>query len=121
LEQIFRDKFSGLKKTWIFDLDGTLVKHNGYLIDGDVLLDGVKDFFDKNIDIEDYVLILTARKDLYREETEKFLLKNNIRYDKIIFNLPFGERLLFNDIKQSGLMTAFSYNLKRNGGLNEKI
>ncbi len=83
MEQIFRDKFSGLKKTWIFDLDGTLVKHNGYLIDGDVLLDGVKDFFDKNIDIEDYVLILTARKDLYREETEKFLLKNNIRYDKI--------------------------------------
>ena len=25
---------STLSKTWIFDLDGTIVKHNGYKIDG---------------------------------------------------------------------------------------
>ncbi len=25
---------SSLAKTWIFDLDGTLLKHNGYKIDG---------------------------------------------------------------------------------------
>ena len=36
---------STLPKTWIFDLDGTLVKHNGYLLDGaDTLLDGVKEY-----------------------------------------------------------------------------
>lgn len=34
---------STLPKTWIFDLDGTLVKHNGYKIDGhDTLLERVK-------------------------------------------------------------------------------
>ena len=34
---------STLSKTWIFDLDGTLLKHNGYKTDGeDSLLEGVK-------------------------------------------------------------------------------
>ncbi len=52
---------STLPKTWIFDLDGTLVKHNGYLTDGqDVLLDGVKEYL-ADIPEQDMVLILTAR------------------------------------------------------------
>ena len=35
---------STLPKTWIFDLDGTIVKHNGYLLDGeDTLLPGVRE------------------------------------------------------------------------------
>ena len=39
-------ELSTLPKTWIFDIDGTIVKHNGYKFDGfDTLLDGVKDFF----------------------------------------------------------------------------
>lgn len=37
---------SSLPKTWILDLDGTIVKHNGYKIDGkDTLLQGAKQFF----------------------------------------------------------------------------
>ena len=41
-------EFSPLEKTWILDVDGTLVKHNGYKIDGyDTLLEGVKEFFEK--------------------------------------------------------------------------
>ena len=36
---------STLSKTWVFDLDGTLLKHNGYKIDGkDTLLPGVKEY-----------------------------------------------------------------------------
>lgn len=39
-------EFSPLAKTWILDIDGTIVKHNGYKIDGyDTLLEGVKEFF----------------------------------------------------------------------------
>ena len=35
---------STLPKTWVFDLDGTILKHNGYKLDGeDTLLKGVKD------------------------------------------------------------------------------
>ena len=44
---------STLSKTWIFDLDGTLVKHNGYKLDGmDTLLEGVKEYLE-NIPRED--------------------------------------------------------------------
>ena len=39
---------STLPKTWIFDLDGTLLKHNGYKLDGkDTLLDGVKEYLEE--------------------------------------------------------------------------
>lgn len=33
---------STMGKTWILDIDGTLVKHNGYQLDGcDTLLEGI--------------------------------------------------------------------------------
>ena len=38
---------SALGKTWVLDLDGTVVVHNGYLADGkDTLLSGAKTFLD---------------------------------------------------------------------------
>ena len=71
---------STLPKTWIFDLDGTLLKHNGYKIDGkDTLLDGVKEYMEL-IPSEDYILILTSRTNEYRDMTLSFLEENNIRY-----------------------------------------
>ena len=54
-------KLSSLAKTWIFDIDGTIVKHNGYKIDGyDTLLEGVSEFFEK-LPKEDKVIFLTSR------------------------------------------------------------
>lgn len=106
-------EFSSLNKTWIFDVDGTLVKHNGYKIDGyDTLLDGVKDFFD-NLDSKDTVILLTARKDVYLEDLKKFLKDNNLRYDYLLSGMPMGERILVNDRKPSGLDMAFSVNKNR--------
>lgn len=94
---------STLPKTWIIDLDGTLLKHNGYLIDGkDTLLPKSIDFL-KQIPPEDYILLLTARSLKYQEQTLEFLKNNNIKYDKIIFEIPPGERVLINDCKPSGL------------------
>ena len=41
---------STLPKTWIFDLDGTLVKHNGYKLDGrDTLLSGAREYLDATL------------------------------------------------------------------------
>ena len=37
---------SSLPHTWILDVDGTICVHNGYKNGGDVILDGVKDFFE---------------------------------------------------------------------------
>ncbi len=106
-------EFSSLNKTWIFDVDGTLVKHNGYKIDGyDTLLDGVKDFFE-NLDPKDKVILLTARKDEYLEDLKKFLKDNNLRYDYLLSGMPMGERILVNDRKPSGLDMAFSVNKNR--------
>ena len=104
---------STLSKTWIFDLDGTLVKHNGYKIDGkDTILPGAKEYLD-TLPKEDRILILTSRTEEYREDTLRFLEENGIRYDDIIFNIPYGERIVVNDKKPSGLHTAVAMNLER--------
>lgn len=107
-------EFSPLSKTWILDVDGTIVKHNGYKIDGsDTLLEGVKDFF-SNLPREDKVILLTARKGEYLDNLKAFLKSNNIRYDYLISDMPFGERILVNDRKPSGLNTAYAVNKDRN-------
>lgn len=99
---------STLPHTWIFDLDGTLVKHNGYRTpEGDTLLDGVKEFL-ASIPEKDMIIIITARTSEYRAVTEKFLAENKIRYDQIIFGAPVGERILINDNKPDGLKTAYA-------------
>lgn len=104
---------STLSKTWIFDLDGTLLKHNGYKIDGqDTLLLGVKEYLDTILP-EDRVIFLTSRTEEYRESTVKFLADSGIRYDEILFNMPMGERILVNDRKPSGLDMALAFNLDR--------
>ena len=104
---------SPLDHTWIIDLDGSIVKHNGYSFGKDELFPEVKEFFDK-LPKDDYVIILTSRKEEVKDMTIKFLEDNNIRFNQIIFNLPYGERILINDMKESGLTTAYSVNLKRN-------
>ena len=104
---------STLPHTWIFDIDGTLVKHNGYMTpEGDTLLDGVAEFF-ASIPEKDMIILITARPSILREETENFLAKNNIRYDHIIFDAPVGERILINDNKPDGLQMAYSIALTR--------
>ena len=103
--------------TVLFDLDGTLVKHNGYLNEGyDVLLDGVKDFFN-SVPSKDKIIILTSRKKEFSSQTEEFLTSNRIRFDYIIYDLPYGERILVNDQKPSGLKTALSMNVERDSPL----
>lgn len=112
---------SNLRKTWIFDLDGTLVEHNGYKINKEIILSGVNEFFDSYIKDDDYVIITTGRTDEQAAPAIELLKLNKIKIDKIITNLPLGERLLFNDIKpDTNLKTAYSFNLDRNMGL-EKI
>ena len=111
-------EFSPLAKTWILDIDGTLVKHNGYKIDGyDTLLDGVKEFFE-TLNSNDKVVLLTARKEEYLPALKDFLAKNNIRYDFLLTDMPMGERILVNDRKPSGLDMSFAINKNRDDVFN---
>lgn len=106
-------ELSPLGHTWILDLDGTIVKHNGYIIDGyDSFLECAEEFL-RSIPESDMIIFLTSRTDNERALTEKFLKDKEIRYNHIIFNAPYGERILINDIKPSGLKTAISVNSKR--------
>ena len=104
---------STLAKTWIFDLDGTIVKHNGYKIDGkDTLFEEAKKYLDE-LPVEDKVIIFTSRTSEYQEATLQFLKENSIRYDEILFNMPMGERIVVNDRKPSGLDMAVAMNIDR--------
>lgn len=106
---------SSLPKTWIFDLDGTLVVHNGYKTGKDRWLPGAAEYL-RMIPEEDFILILTGRDEQLREETERFLKESCVRYNEILFGLPLGERILFNDDKPSGLPMAYAVNLSRDTG-----
>ena len=119
MSTIIEYELSPLPKTWVFDLDGTLVVHNGVYQGKDILLPGVKDFFSQ-INENDFVIIMTARPEQLKGPTTDFLKQEGIRYDLILFGLPTGERILLNDIKNSGLKTAYGVNLNRDEGL-EKV
>ena len=108
---------SSLGHTWILDLDGTIVKHNGYKIDGhDTFLDGAKEFL-TSIPDGDMIIFLTSRKLEYKELTENFLQENGVRYNYIIYEAPYGERVLINDKKPSGLNMAHELSIERDGEL----
>ena len=110
-------ELSTLSHTWILDIDGTLLKHNGHLDNQDVILPGVKEFFAK-IPSADKIILLTARKKQYQAETIRFLTQAGLRWDEIIFDIPTGERILINDMKpRERLKTAIAINVERDVGL----
>lgn len=104
---------STLPKTWVFDLDGTLLKHNGYKIDGaDTVLPGTLEYL-ATIPSEDKIVIFTSRTDEFKQMTIDFLRDSGVRYDEILFNMPMGERILVNDRKPSGLDMSVAINMDR--------
>ncbi len=108
---------SPLPHTWIFDVDGTICVHNGYKNGGDVLLEGVKELFAK-IPQDDMIILLTSRKEEERENLDLFMKANGLRYDKMIFDAPMGERILINDDKPSGLKCAYAVQKERDSKLD---
>lgn len=107
-------KLSDLPHTWFIDLDGTILKHNGWK-NQEELLPGVKELW-AQIPAQDYIIITSARGPSYIEQTLKFLNDNNLRYNHYIFDLPLGERIVVNDIKPAGLKTAIAWNVNRDKG-----
>lgn len=104
---------STLSKTWVFDLDGTLLKHNGYKLDGvDTILPGALEYL-ATIPEDDKIVIFTSRTNEYKQMTIDFLRENGIRYDEILFNMPMGERIIVNDRKPSGLDMSIAINTDR--------
>ena len=113
-----------MNKTWFIDIDGVIFPHNAYLnldqTEIETPLPGVTDFF-RYLDPADQVVLVTARSKKYELFTKNSLEINNIRYNQIIFELPTGPRIIINDMKESGLKTAFAINVKRNSGLKRVV
>ena len=104
---------SPMPKTWILDLDGTILVHDGpYIIGKDQFLPGAKEFLDQ-IPKRDMIIFLTARSNYEKAHTLKFLKENHVRYDHIIFEAGQGERIMINDTKPDGLVTAIAVNTTR--------
>jgi hypothetical protein len=102
--------------TWLIDVDGTILKHNGHKFGNEEILPGVKDLW-KLIPKNDVIILLSARTQGEMKETLKLLNINQLRYNKAIFGLPKGERILINDQKPGGLLTAIAINIQRDVGL----
>lgn len=117
--QIKKKLFSSLEKLWLLDLDGTILIHNSHLMGDQNFVTGAKEFL-KNIDEKDTVIFLTARSHKYKNLTETFLKEHEIKYEFIIYDMPHGERILINDMKPSGLRTAYSFNLIRDQGFESE-
>ena len=49
---------SCLPKTWLIDIDGVILKHNGHQQNDEVLLPGVEEFW-QQISKQDFVILLT--------------------------------------------------------------
>lgn len=104
---------SPLGHTWLLDLDGSILKHNGYKLDGeDSFLPEALDWL-LSLPAEDCIVFVTSRTVEEKESTELFLRTHQVVFHDIVYGLPYGERILVNDRKPSGLQTAYAVNLQR--------
>jgi len=108
---------SDLPKTWLIDIDGVIFPHNGYLDSAsETPLPGVLDFF-RQLPDDDEVMLLSARAECYRQQTEDELARWGIRFSVLLLGLPVGERILINDEKPRGLRTAWAVTVPRDAGI----
>jgi len=111
---------SALPHTWLIDVDGTILKHNGHKTGGDELLPGVKEFW-ASIPENDVIILLSARTHEEMPATLAFLDAHGLRYNHALFGMPKGERILINDGKPGGLNTAIAINVGRDEGLGKLV
>jgi hypothetical protein len=109
-------------KTIFVDIDGTLVLHGppGSTAHTEYRMSVFPGTIQKlnEWDAKGYNIILTTgRRESMREVTEKQLREVGIFYDQLIMGIGGGPRILINDKKSDGTLTAYSINLDRNTGI----
>jgi hydroxymethylpyrimidine pyrophosphatase-like HAD family hydrolase len=109
-------------KTIICDIDGTISFHSGDITTihkGRLqILPGAKEQFTE-WDRRGYnIILLTGRRESYRDATERQLSDAGIFYDQLVMGVNNGQRVLINDMKpKSTEPTAVAVNLVRNQGM----
>lgn len=110
-------------KCYFIDIDGCIFFHYdglyNILTNNHILLDGVKELFIKIRENGDYIVLTTARPESMRSLTINQITSCGLWFDQLVMGLPVGPRVVINDTKPNGMMTAIAINVKRNGGLLE--
>ena len=111
------------RKTYLLDIDGTLIRHKNNLAD---MIRGDMDVLDGTVEKllqwrmgGHYIILTTARPEGVRSSTEKQLHAAGIFYDQLVMGLPTGPRVIVNDIKPDGMETAHAVNIVRDTGIYE--
>ncbi len=123
-------------KTIFCDIDGTLVRHLGSGLSGQLLnncslenfvLPGVVDKLNEWQSKGYTIVLTTGRRESQRKQTEEQLSSLGIIWDHLVMGLPNGPRIIINDLKpgvdpdadieSSYVKTAQSICLKRNVGI----
>jgi FMN phosphatase YigB (HAD superfamily) len=111
------------RKTIFIDIDGTILKHhqnlNKMTSDEPELIEGTIEKFLWWRKKEYYIVITTARVEGLRQVTQKQLTDVGLFYDQMIMGLPNGPRVLINDKKPEGTISAVAYCIERDGGIKD--
>ena len=109
-------RLSLLPHTWLIDVDGVICPHNGHLRGEEALLPGVRELW-ATIPSGDCIVLLSARGAEHQAATLALMAAEGLRVDHALFGLPVGERILINDAKPGGLVTALAVSVARDAGL----
>jgi len=113
--------FREFRHTILIDLDGTCFLEQGNLhaiiTKEPVVLPGVHLRFAEWREKDYYVVITTARPESIRSLTLKHLTDNGLWCDQLVMGLPIGPRVVINDVKPNGMITAKAYCIERDKGL----
>lgn len=106
------------------DIDGTLIHHQLPSVAQNpehkaVLLSGTLEKLQEWDRLGYKIILTTGRKESLRRVTEKQLEDVGIIYDQLIMGIGGGARVLINDKKPDGSLTAFSFCPDRNEGISK--
>jgi len=114
-----------MAKTIFIDIDGTIFKHHGetglhviYKAPAEILDNVIEKFEQWKYD-ENRIILTTARPESMRDITVQQLQEFGLFWDDMIMGLPRGERVIINDTKGDGTITAVGVPVVRNAGLKD--
>ena len=122
------EEYRNSYKTLFLDIDGVLFKNCGQYTkikwgDNEPIQENINHIIDLYNTGRNQIILTTARKSTFKNETIKQLQKYGIKYHSIIFDLFHCKRYLINDYSQTNpYPSAIAINLKRDTSeLNEKL
>lgn len=105
--------------TIFIDLDGTIARYSFETFTGRADLELLPGTLDKlrGWKAKGYHIVITTGRTLSQLETERQLKAAGVPYDQIVMGIGGGRRILINDTKPDGTITAVAYSLPRDQGI----